>query len=157
MVESVPDELPPGAVLVLHRNVPQRIPAGAVLVIEPTAETDLWEIGEMLQQPIAVDEDSEHALLAHVRLANVLMPEAREVIPLPEAHELVSSASEHPLYLSIARPEGEVLVLTVNIDKGDLPLRTAFPILMTNALNWFTGDRCCRHLQPASRPSHRQC
>ena len=34
-----------------------------------------------------------------------------------------------------------MLVLTVNIDMGDLPLRTAFPILITNALNWFTGDK----------------
>lgn len=141
VVASPPEELEPGAVLVLHRDVPETVPAGSVMVIEPTNETDLWDIGETLQQPIAVDADSEHPLLAHVRLANVLMPEAREITPTREAHELVSSASEDPLYLSIPRPEGDVLVLTVNIDKGDLPLRTAFPILMTNALNWFTGDK----------------
>jgi hypothetical protein len=34
-----------------------------------------------------------------------------------------------------------VLLLTVNLDEGDLPLRTAFPILMMNALNWFTENR----------------
>ena len=32
-------------------------------------------------------------------------------------------------------------MLTVDLEKGDLPLRTAFPILMTNALAWFQGRR----------------
>jgi hypothetical protein len=34
-----------------------------------------------------------------------------------------------------------VLILTVNLEKGDLPLRTAFPILVTNTLGWFAGGR----------------
>jgi hypothetical protein len=33
-----------------------------------------------------------------------------------------------------------VVVLTVNLDMGDLPFRTAFPILATNALNFFVGS-----------------
>ena len=46
-----------------------------------------------------------------------------------------------PLFSALERPEGKVLILSVNLDKGDLPLRTAFPILATNALNWFAGAR----------------
>lgn len=141
VVATPPDELEPGAVLVLYRDVPETVPAGSVLVIEPTTESELWEIGDVLEQPIVTDQDSEDPLMGHVRLENVLMPEARKITPKGEFRTLVSSASEDPLYLSIARAGGDVLVLTVNIDKGDLPLRTAFPILMTNALNWFTGDK----------------
>jgi hypothetical protein len=33
-----------------------------------------------------------------------------------------------------------VLVLTVNLEQGDLTFRTAFPILATNALGWFAGQ-----------------
>jgi hypothetical protein len=32
-------------------------------------------------------------------------------------------------------------LLTVNLDKSDLPLQTAFPIMMTNLLNWFGGTK----------------
>ena len=32
-------------------------------------------------------------------------------------------------------------MLTVNLDKSDLPLQTAFPIMMTNLLNWFGGTK----------------
>ena len=34
----------------------------------------------------------------------------------------------------------KLLVLTVNLDEGDLTFRTAFPIMVTNALGWFAGQ-----------------
>ncbi len=37
--------------------------------------------------------------------------------------------------------EGAVVVLTVNLDKSDLPLQTAFPIMTANLLNWFGGTK----------------
>jgi hypothetical protein len=54
---------------------------------------------------------------------------------------LAQALSGAPIYCAFERPQGKVLVLTVNLDQGDLPLRTAFPILATNALGWFSGNR----------------
>ena len=34
-----------------------------------------------------------------------------------------------------------MVVLTVNLDLGDLPFRTAFPILAMNTLNYFAGGQ----------------
>jgi hypothetical protein len=76
--------------------------------------------------------------MTHVRLDNVLMPQARKLTFRNHAHVLAGAVTNDPLYASLERTEGKVLVLTVNIDQGDLPLRTAFPILMTNALGWFS-------------------
>ena len=47
---------------------------------------------------------------------------------------LATSLTGDPLLCAFDRPEGKVLVLTVNLDKSDLPLQTAFPILVSNAL-----------------------
>ncbi len=58
-----------------------------------------------------------------------------------KAKTLAASVNGDPLYLSIERPEGKVLVLTVDLDKGDLPLQTAFPIMVANALGWFAGTK----------------
>ena len=49
--------------------------------------------------------------------------------------------SGDPVYVALERPEGKAVVLTANLDKGDLPFRTAFPILVTNAQNRFAGNR----------------
>jgi hypothetical protein len=72
------------------------------------------------------------------------MPEARRLTFTPAAGRplvLAAALTGEPLLVAIERPEGKLLVLTVNLERGDLPLRTAFPILATNALAWFAGGR----------------
>jgi von Willebrand factor type A domain/Aerotolerance regulator N-terminal len=132
----------PSGITVFHKNVPEKLPPGPVLVIEPTTSTDLWTIGEVQQNPIVTKQDKDSPLMAHVRLDNVLMPEARQLrITAPKFQALATSLTNDPLYASIDRPEGKVLVLTVNLEKGDLPLQTAFPIMVANALGWFAGTK----------------
>ena len=58
-----------------------------------------------------------------------------------KVHVLASSLTNDPIYASIERQEGKVLVLTVDLEKGDLPLQTAFPIMVANALGWFAGNK----------------
>jgi hypothetical protein len=138
-VREVPERIPAGTVLVLHQQATAKIPPGPIFVINPTGDCDLWELGEQLENPIVTKQDRDSLLMTHVRLDNVLMPQARKLTLHGHAQVLAGSVTNDPLYVSIERGEGKVLVLTVNIDQGDLPLRTAFPILMTNALGWFSG------------------
>ena len=132
-------------VTVLHRHVPEKLPTGSVLVIDPRGSCDAWQIGEPLQNPIVSQQNKDFStsLLSHVRLDNVVMPEARQVkFTSDEGVKVLARAvSGDPLLSIIERPGTKVLLLTVNLDEGDLPLRTAFPILMSNALNWFTENR----------------
>ena len=71
------------------------------------------------------------------------MPEARQLKFTSDegVKVLARSLAGDPLLATIERPGQKVLLLTVNLDEGDLPLRTAFPILMMNALNWCTENR----------------
>lgn len=151
VVKEPPDSYPPGAVVVFHRQVPPALPPNRILVIEPATSSELWDLGEQLQNPIVAKEDRNSPLLAHVRLTNVLMPQAAKLTLKGTAAVLVGSLSGDPLYARLVRAAGEgaagesargdVLVLTVNIEQGDLPLRTAFPILVTNALAHFAGTK----------------
>jgi hypothetical protein len=142
--KTPPEKAPAGAITVYHRKVPNPLPPGPAFVIDPADDCDLWTVGDKLQNPIVAKQDKDSTLMAHVRLDNVLMPEARkltftEAAGKPQA--LVGALAGEPLYCAIDRPTGKVLLLTVNLDQGDLPLRTAFPILFTNALGWFAGGR----------------
>ena len=73
------------------------------------------------------------------------MPEARKLALKVPGKVLAESASGDALYAVLDRPEparqGKVVLLTVNLDKSDLPLQTAFPIMVTNLLNWFGGTK----------------
>lgn len=143
---AVTREMPKGQVAgvrVYHRNVPKILPPGPTLVIEPTAATDLWELGPPLANPIVTKQDKDSPLMAHVRLDNVTMPDARQLkfAAGAKVKVLASSLSGDPIYALVDRPEGKVLVMTVNLDQGDLPLQTAFPILMSNAMAEFAGSK----------------
>jgi len=131
------------ALTVLHRQVPSTLPAGPVLLIEPDGPCSLWQVGEKLQNPVVAKQDGDSPLMAHIRLDQVLMPEARKLTLGTAAgfRILAETATGDPLYAVCDRPEGKVLVLTVDLDKSDLPLLTAFPIMMTNLLSWLAGTK----------------
>ena len=141
LATEVPQDLPPGSVLVLHQNIPEQLPAGNVFVVQPTTATDLWDVSGAIAQPLVDKQDKSSDLMRHIRLDNILMPEALKLIPKVECNALVESISGDPLYLQIPHDNGNVLVLSVNLDQGDLPLRTAFPIMLTNALSWFAEGK----------------
>lgn len=137
---TMPQRFDPATLHVFHRQTPDKLPAGNVLVIDPETVTDLWQVGERLENPIVTAQETDSPLLAHVRLDNVLLPQARKLTPAAGHVPLVTALSGDPLYFSVERPGQKVLVLTVNLDQGDLTFRTAFPIMITNALGWFAGQ-----------------
>jgi hypothetical protein len=141
VAKQPPPAARPPALTVFHRHVPATLPPGPVLVIEPSDSTALWRVDEPLHNPIVSKRDQESPLMTHVRLDRVLMPEARRLTLKAPAHVLAETATGDPLYAVLDRPEGKVVVLTVNLDEGDLPLQTAFPIMMTNLLAWVGGGK----------------
>ena len=64
---------------------PETLPGGNVVVIDPGGSSDLWTLGELLDNPIVAEQQSESPLMTHVRLDNVLMPEARKLEMKAEA------------------------------------------------------------------------
>jgi len=121
------------------------LPEGSVFVIEPERSGALWQVGESLHNPVVAKQDKDSPLMLHIRLDNVIMPEARKLALKGPAHVLAESAGGDPLYAVLDRPDSagqaKVVVLTVDLDKSDLPLQTAFPIMSTNLLNWFGGTK----------------
>jgi hypothetical protein len=141
VTKELPQTRTAGAVTVLHKKVPKTLPPGPLLVVDPESSCDLWDLGEKLQNPIVTQQDKNSPLMAHVRLDNVIMPEARQLKPKGNVQILAQSLTGDPLLCGFERPTGKVLVLTVDLDKSDLPLQTTFPILATNAMSWFSGHR----------------
>lgn len=140
VVAEPPAKFDAGAIAVFHRDVPAKLPPGRVLVVDPAASTDLWQVGDKLANPIVTKQDADSPLMRHVRLDNVLMPEAHQLKFTTPGRQLATAISGEPLYAAIETSEHKALVLTVDIDQGDLTFRTAFPILITNALAWFAGQ-----------------
>ena len=149
---DVPASTPEGTVLVLHREVPDALPAGPVFVVDPRSDCDLFTVGDELTNPAvaATDAADGSPLLANVRLDRVEIPKARRVKMTPgdATVTVLAEADGAPLLFTARREKGKALVLAVDFDATDLPLRTAFPILAANALTWFTD--AAGELRPAA-------
>ncbi len=140
VTSDFPETWPPDTLIVLHNRVPEQLPTGDVFVVDPSDGCDAWDLGQALENPIVTQLDTSSELMTHVRLDNVLMPEARQLMFKEKTHVLAGALSEDPVYAEVKRASGKCLVLTVNLDRSDLTFRTAFPIMVTNALNWFAGS-----------------
>lgn len=140
--KDLPKEFPGPAIKVFHRDTPAELPAGNVLVVDPQNDTNLWKLGAKLPAAIVTKQDKDSPYMAHVRLDNVILPDARQMTFTPAAGKpqvLAGSLQNEPLITLIERPEGKVMVLTADLDKSELPFRTAFPILVMNTLGIYAG------------------
>src|SRR5690606_37826680 len=79
VVTQPPAAAPKGGVLVLDRIAAATLPAGRVLVIDPQGDCDLWKVGEAIEEPIVASVDADSPLTQHVRLTNILFPDARRL------------------------------------------------------------------------------
>ncbi len=140
-VTELPDEVPRDAILFFDGKSPEQLPNGNVFVVEPTAPSNFWKLGNQIDAPIVTEQESDSELMTHVQLENVVMPTARRFDMQCEHQVLARSIGGDPLYAAIDHADGKVLILSVDLKKGDLPLRTAFPIMVMNAIRWFRGER----------------
>ncbi|MCA9033997.1 MAG: VWA domain-containing protein [Planctomycetaceae bacterium] len=148
VVDELPESWPNDAILVFHRLLPSTLPNSPVMVIDPDASCNLWELEAEIENPVVTEQDDESPLMTHIRMDNVLMPSAKKLKFKLPVQALASTISGEPVYAALNRPGGRKgLVLNVNLESSDLAFRTAFPILITNALSWFAGQT--GELQPA--------
>ncbi|MFO0956936.1 MAG: VWA domain-containing protein [Isosphaeraceae bacterium] len=129
--------------VVFHRQVPETLPAGPLFVIDPRNACDIWDLGDLLPDPIVARQAGDSSLMTHVKLQDMVMPEAHKLTPRGPSKILAESPSGDPLLVAFDRPggKGKVLVLLADLEQSELPLQTAFPILATNALGWFSGNQ----------------
>lgn len=144
---TAPPQAPAGGFMLLHRIVPETLPNGAVFVIDPRGDSDAWTRGQPLEAAIIAKQASGSPLLPHVRLTNLALPGARELQMHDGAEPLLIEAGGATLMASRVRGDDRLVVLAADLESSDLPLRIAFPVLMTNAVNWFLGQT--GELQPA--------
>jgi len=149
LATTAPPQAPAGGFMMLHRIVPETLPSGAVFAIDPRGDCEAWTRGRSLEQAIIAEQTPGSPLLPHVRLTNVALPGASELQIGEGAEPLLIEAGGATLMASRVRGDDRLIVLAADLESSDLPLRIAFPVLMTNAVNWFLGQT--GELQPALR------
>jgi hypothetical protein len=125
-------------VVIFDGVVPAAPPAlqrGRFIYLDPHGPGSPFAERGLLHDPIITDVHKTHPLLRHLGLGDVNIAEARRLVLAP-GDEAVASALGDPLIVTRTAPELRVVALAFDIRRSDLPMRTAFPLLLTNALGW---------------------
>ncbi len=116
--------------------VPSPAPAsGHFIYLDPHGPASPFADRGVVREPIITDVRKGHALLRHMSLADLNIGEAHR-LALAAGDEAVASALGAPLIITRARPELRAVALAFDIRHSDLPMRAAFPLLISNALAW---------------------
>jgi len=115
---------------------PQKVP---VLFLNPVKGGDWGELKGSLKDVPVTDLDKSSPLLLHAGLGAVAIEEAGEWVS-PAGAEVLASSMGHPLIFGQWDRQPRWLVVGFDPVKSDLPLRTAFPVLMANLLQSLRGD-----------------
>lgn len=129
-----PTSYPANALLVFHQTVPREVIDGPTLIVNPTADFTGVRVGDELVDTMVARQVTSGPLMAHLDLEGFEMWGAR-ALAIDRAHKpLAMTRAGEPIYFQLSEEGGRTIVLNADLDRADLPLRTAFPILISNVV-----------------------
>jgi hypothetical protein len=122
-------------VTILDGVVPNELPPGNLLFIAPPRSTEFFSVTGELEFPGIRPAGGEEPLLKNVSMADVNIFKANRIVPSSWARIVVNSEGG-PLLIAGERDGRRIVVLTFALQNSDLPLTVAFPLLVSNMLNY---------------------
>jgi hypothetical protein len=85
--------------------------------------------------PVVFDWDTQHPAMRYAELGDVQIARARK-FALPGASQVLAESRETPLISIYSAANRNILLWSFDIFESNLPLRAAFPIMLSNAFDW---------------------
>ena len=132
----------PYGLIVFDGVVPADAPDVPALYIDPGDDGSFGTVGQRIESPGIARTDPDEPLLRFVDLSAVHIGRAREIELATGVTPVVETAGGSPL-LAIGQIDGRRLgVIGFALAESDLPLQVAFPLLMSNLVDYLVpaGD-----------------
>lgn len=123
-------------VVILNGTPPVELPPGNYLLIGTIAANLPVTTDGMVKSPTLMRWARTHPVMRYVDLGNVQIAEALAL--RPSGGEILAEG-EVPLIWAYEGGGIRAVVLGFSLVQSDLPLHVAFPILLSNALDWLAG------------------
>lgn len=119
--------------VILDRVRVSALPAGQYLLVGTVPDTLPLDVGDPVQNVTVLRSEGAHPLLRMVDLSGVRVEEALALRPRGGT---VLAEGTVPLLWAVERAGLRVVLLPFDLQRSDLPVHPAFPVLMANALQW---------------------
>jgi hypothetical protein len=125
---------------IFDRVVPETLPPGDLLFIGPAEDTPLFTVAGASASTALLRVAENDARMAFVTFNNVHIADFAVLDGVEWATSLVE-AEGGPLVLAGEQGGRQVVIFTFDLFRSDLPLQTAWPVLVANLLEWFAPSR----------------
>ncbi len=135
-LEEADEDGAPYGLVVFDRVAPPSPPTVPALYIDPGEDGPYGTIEGRIESPALDRADPQEPLLRFVDLTAVHIGRAREVAPAAGLRTVVQTVAGTPL-LAVGEEGGRRFALIgFDLGESDLPLQTAFPLLMSNLIEY---------------------
>ncbi len=117
-------------VFIFDRFEPDPLPGSPTILFGPPGS-------EVIEGPYVAGRATGHPVLQFVALEDFFVDRARRVDPSDA--EIVLGTEETPLILAVEEPTRR-LAVTFDLADSNFPLQSGFPVFLSNALAWATGE-----------------
>jgi hypothetical protein len=124
-------------IIVFDDYLPPLLPRGNLLVVNPPDRGPFRTNGELRRPRVAI-WDREDPILAFVDIRDMSINRAARLEPIRWARPLITTAEGVPLMASGQDGDRRVVILPFDLRQSNLPLLSAFPILMSNVVNYLS-------------------
>ncbi len=121
--------------VIVHRTPIDQLPPGKSLIVDLRDSNSIWNVGDQVVDTL-VAHQSNSTWLTHVDLLDQVVSGVRSIeLIQPTQRILLESADGIPIYALLEHERGQSLILNVDLDRSDFAWRTAFPLLMVQAIH----------------------
>lgn len=131
---------PEADVVIFDGVTPHETPKAHAIYIDPRAEGAApVSIGEEIKSPGFDKIDRKHPSVRFTALDDVNIAKAHKLTPGPQ-DKVVGASDSGAILVSGVREGFKFVAIGFDVRESDLPLRVAWPLLLLNTINWFTGE-----------------
>jgi hypothetical protein len=135
--------------VIFDRFAPTKAPAAPALYLAaPGGGAAPLAVTGSIEHPLFDRLEPKHPLLRFTALRDVNVTRAQLAKPAP-GDAVVAADSRGPLIVTGERAGRRFAALTFDVRESDLPLRVAWPLIVLNAIDWFTASE---HAYVSSSP-----
>lgn len=131
------------ALVIYDRSLPESgtaFPASNLLIISPAQSTEFFDVTGTVELPIPQIIDPADPLVAGLELSGTSILDAAQISTPGWANPLVidavSTVAPVPLLFAGETAGRRIAVLAFSINRSDLPLNVAFPIMISRLVRW---------------------
>ena len=126
--------------VIFDRFFPASPPPTSYLAVAPPDATSPVAVKRRVSSPLITEQDASHPVMRWVTLKDVNISEAAAYTRAPEVRVLAASFREPIIVATLDDTSRRSVVIGFDVTRSDLPMRVAFPLLVMNSLDWFSGE-----------------